>query len=600
MSSADFSTVLVKDDRIANLTDKITYGVIKGAQQITVAEFPATSQSPSSHVYNIVVPSLETIIDRHVLWTSTVTLKISATSGAADSQLINYGLRDCLAAFPLHQLVNTMTATINNNTVSCNMRDVLAPMLRMLDPHDLSKYNNSTPVAYDTYLNYADMVGTNNNVFSGYNLVPGSSLLHPRGSFALDAVASDAGFTTAIAPVANTVTGEVYVKFTVTEPLMLSPFLFAHSNSNNQGMYGVQNMSFNMNLGNANRVWRHFNAGGGKVSDITGVQVIEFTNSKLTFNFLTAHPEDPLSSRCVVPYYELPRYISSNLGGIAGLPATAYRGAKPVAPTAAYSSSTISLNQVPDKLIIYARKAIQDWKDSDSFLPITKININWNNNTGVCSSFNQVDLWRCSVEAGSNQSWDEFKGYAFKPSGIVETTDGAGAGSYVSTVGSVLILDVGQHLNLVESYYAPGSIGSFNLQFTVNVENWGAAIAVPNSVELVLITMNSGSFATERGTSSTYTALLTKEDVLAASATEAVSRSDVKRMVGGGFLDSLKSAFRWLLPRAGKIANTALNVYDITKGAPTARSEKARQIVGALGGARSGGSMSGGLMGRLR
>ena len=78
MSSADFSTVLVKDDRIANLTDKITYAVNKGAQQVTVAEFNATSESNSSHVYNIVVPSLETIIDRRVLWTSTVTLKITA------------------------------------------------------------------------------------------------------------------------------------------------------------------------------------------------------------------------------------------------------------------------------------------------------------------------------------------------------------------------------------------------------------------------------------------------------------------------------------------------------------------------------------------
>ena len=59
MSSADFSTVLVKDDRIANLTDKITYAVNKGAQQVTVAEFPAAAQSTSSHIYNIVVPSLE-------------------------------------------------------------------------------------------------------------------------------------------------------------------------------------------------------------------------------------------------------------------------------------------------------------------------------------------------------------------------------------------------------------------------------------------------------------------------------------------------------------------------------------------------------------
>ena len=52
MPSSDFSTVLVKDDRIANITDKITYAVNKGAQQVTVAEFNATSESNSSHVFH--------------------------------------------------------------------------------------------------------------------------------------------------------------------------------------------------------------------------------------------------------------------------------------------------------------------------------------------------------------------------------------------------------------------------------------------------------------------------------------------------------------------------------------------------------------------
>ena len=115
--------------------------------------------------------------------------------------------------------------------------------------------------------------------------------------------------------------------------------------------------------------------------------------------------------------------------------------------------------------------------------------------------------------------------------------------------------------------------------------------------ELVVVCMISGSFATERGTSSTYTALLTKQDVLDASMQEAVPRGEYTRLVGGGFLDSLKSAWKYLTTngRLGKIANTALNVHDIYKGAPTAHSTKARHVVHALGGARSGGAMSGGM-----
>ena len=234
---------------------------------------------------------------------------------------------------------------------------------------------------------------------------------------------------------------------------------------------------------------------------------------------------------------------------------------------------------------------------SDFFLPIRKININWNNNTGVCSSFNQVDLWRCSVESGSNQSFDEFRGYAQRPSPVgpdEEKTAGSGGGFRVLTCGSVLALTMGTHVNLVEDYYAPGSIGQFSIQFTVEVDNYSTAAVTP---ELVIVCMNSGSFATERGTSSTYTALLTKQDVLDASMQEAVPRGEYTRLVGGGFLDSLKSAWKYLTShgRLGKIANTALNVHDIYKGAPTEHSTKARHVVKALGGARSGGAMSGGM-----
>ena len=41
--SSDYKTVLITDDRIANLTDSISYAVVKGAQQITTAQFKVTT-----------------------------------------------------------------------------------------------------------------------------------------------------------------------------------------------------------------------------------------------------------------------------------------------------------------------------------------------------------------------------------------------------------------------------------------------------------------------------------------------------------------------------------------------------------------------------
>ena len=133
------------------------------------------------------------------------------------------------------------------------------------------------------------MIRTNNNAFGGFNIVNGVDVLHPRGSFALDAVARDAGFANPLDPAAGN-GKEAFVRFTVSEPLLLSPFVFGKTQSNNSGMYGIQNMSFNFNIGDASTVWRHYGVvagAAGDTSQITAVQLISFQNSRLICQFLT-------------------------------------------------------------------------------------------------------------------------------------------------------------------------------------------------------------------------------------------------------------------------------------------------------------------------
>ena len=389
MSSSDFKTCLIQDDRIANLTDQITYAVMKGAQQVTSAQFKSTSASPSSMVFNVVVPSLETVVDRRVMLRATIKLKITGTV-AVGSQLLNYGLRDALGPFPLHQLMNTMSVTINNNTVSMNTRDILPALMR-----------------YDQYLNYSDMVGANNKSFSGFSTVS-DPYIQPRGAFPVDQItATDASPGAGLVVSLNNATvQEAYVTFTVAEPILLSPFIFGNPTSNNQGFYGIQNMSFNMTLGDTSRVWRHYGTVATSAS-IANVELIDVSNAYLDFTFLSVHASSQLSSRCVVPYYDMSRYISNFPGALIG-PRAAIAGnqlgSKPTPGNRSYTSSTISLNQIPDKFIIYLRKPTRTYTDSDSYLPITKINISWNNNSGVCSSFSQLDLWRAIMEAGISMS----------------------------------------------------------------------------------------------------------------------------------------------------------------------------------------------------
>ena len=55
-----FEKIHVKDDRLS-CTSKIKYGVLSGAQSVTAQQFKAISASTSACVFNVAVPSNDTI-----------------------------------------------------------------------------------------------------------------------------------------------------------------------------------------------------------------------------------------------------------------------------------------------------------------------------------------------------------------------------------------------------------------------------------------------------------------------------------------------------------------------------------------------------------
>ncbi|MFM7988413.1 MAG: major capsid protein V20 domain-containing protein, partial [Candidatus Fonsibacter sp.] len=69
---------------------------------------------------------------------------------------------------------------------------------------------------------------------------------------------------------------------------------------------------------------------------------------------------------------------------------------------------------------------------------------------------------------------------------------------------TILVLNFAEVIQLTKEFYAPGSLGSFNLQLQVTVENHQNYNWAGNEYELVIMVMNSGVFVNERGTSSTF------------------------------------------------------------------------------------------------
>lgn len=695
--SADFTKILVKDDRL-EVVDNIKYAVVKGGQNVTMAQFQAISQSSSQIVFNIQVPSEQTIIDRRVMLVTDLTLQVASqcakygiaapeapatfgvVTGAAPSPSggCGYGSFASLAPYPLHQLITVASATINNNTVSINIRDVLPFIIRSLEKGDLNAYNGMTATSTDSYLSYLKASYDSVGAPTGGGVPTLDTDLTGRGSIALKSYS-----------IANSATSSVETfTWRITEPLMLSPFIYCNPKSNSQGFYGIQNMNFVLNIGSTDRVFRglfgvdgllppvqdqvqqplssgagvpsgNFYASPAGSAYSTGAlgnlislpQIVNvslpdqaFANTALLFTFLTPHPSDLMPARNIVPYYELPRYITNvklskqptqlslfnstgvpvgvPLGSVNALYTDASKTSSFVIPFNTLEgeqvpSQTLQLNQIPDKLVIFVRKPLgqQKYGDSDAFLPIRSITINFNNNSGILSSARTQDLYRMSKDNGSNQSWNEWCGYVNTPyttttnSGSLiipkrfpgsDTTVAPINSSFVSaaTVGSCLMLEFGKDIQLVEDFFAPGSLGNFNIQVTVAVENNNPSIStsetsILGNAELVMITMNSGVFVCERGTSSTYTGILTRADVLEASEQDAYSRSDVKRMVGGGFLDMLKSGVSKLAPLMKAVAPMLAPMAKQYLGSKGAMGKLAAQGIGALGYGSTGCGISG-------
>jgi len=599
--SADFEKVLVKDPRL-DVSDSIKYAVIKGGQNVTMAPYNAISYSNSQIVFNVQVPSEQTILDRRVLLSTDLALTI-VTDKNGDSQNLAggasgcyYGVWSALASFPLHQLMTVMSATINNNTVSINIRDVLPFITRLLSEEDLVTYNSSSPTFNDTYASYSpSVIGVGlSHPNAAYWSVDDTSKMH-RGGFPPKSYAISSTETTYV---------ENFV-WNLIEPLLLSPFLFADLKCNNQGFYGIQNLNFVFNVGNLNRVFRGLKPGvvdgngnypptfdnpspavltGGATPALNGILAVYpgattdgngslFSNTRLLFNFLTPHPSDLLPARNIVPFYELPRYITPVSMTAAASPASSagslvYSGAN---VTQVLTTNSLQLNQIPDKLLLYVRKvgSTQSWQDADMAFPITAVTINFNNNSGILASAQTVDLWQMSRNNGSTATWNDWRGgavvekstytAAFSVTGGVVPADipqfPASYGSVMKiapTYGSYLALEFGKDIQLTEDFYAAGSLGNFNIQILVTVANnqpyaltGTSGQNTQNNLEIVLVTMNSGVFVCERGTSSTYTGILTKQDVLEASQQEHYTHDDVGRMVGGkGFFDMIKSGFK--------------------------------------------------------
>ena len=575
---SSFKTVLVRDSVIGDITDDIDYAVKSGASQATYQQFPTTSASNSALIFNIQVPSENVIIGRDVLINTGLTATLTLTGVPLGETAWDYGATDSFQAMPLNSLFSTATAQINNTTVSINTQDVLPSLMRMNNSRELYRYNSMTPVLPDqAYGLYGDAVGANNNPLADYSIASYDVDQVPRGAFPVSYTVvhtKAAGGTDALLVSTDPLdTWTIVVSAVISEPIVLSPFIFGDPCFNQQGFLGINNMTFTFNIdATCKRLWSSANPYITKVelgslanpngfnyqAGAVGGALFQTApaSPQMLFKFLSSQPSDLIATKNIVPYMDFPRYLTSS----------ANASAIAAGNSSTLTSSNVQINQIPDLFIINIRKpmATQDANDANAFFKINNISINLNNQSGLLSSATAYDLWRMSVRNGSTQSWAEFSGQA------------SVGGVSKATTGSLLILSPAYDLSLPD-YITCGSLGNYNFQFTVGVTNQLGETITP---EMVTICANSGIFTTQQGVSSIYTGILTKEMVLDAKSKQqasAVKSAEVSRKVGGSF---------WNLGNLGKIAKKVEGAVKIGKDV--------KDVYDAAKGLYKGGAASGG------
>jgi len=545
-------------------------------------------------------------VDRLLRWSSTCFQQFQVAFAAAPAvgeSLVVPGRDFALQRLPLNALCSTLAATINDTTSVINTQDVLDQVLRLTD-YKPNRRDRTCPTMLDKYASYDDAFGTNNSPIGAYDTAAldtdegngafqGLVFTSPAGVVLGTASPAYAGATYDAVngvPVASGATGagpaQIYIRWRSTEPIVLSPFIFANECEYDTGLFGINNIQLVMNFGaNVARSIRSTTRAGRTISNIAyNTSLQTFQDSRINVQFLTPSLDVPLPPKSVVPYMEFPRYISQSYNIAAG-------------QTGELQSQTITLPQIPDLLIIYAKmdgttpvgapSNVYGTNDADFLFPVANfqsdgvvnpITINFDNFSGLLSSHTAEELYAMSVKNGLDMDWQTWSGVA---ASAANSYTGRQQGQRIPLVGGPLVIKPSQDLTL-QSGQAPSLVGNFTLQFRLTVAN---RTSDAHNLQLYVITANSGFFESIRGSSRIIKGVLSEQDIINAPVAPMAVRSSLERMVGAGTGGLSFGSLSNILSKARDIYHATKPAVSAIKGMlpESGTLGKVRGALGAVG-----------------
>lgn len=509
-----FELINVVDPRLECLKfkkEKLEYAVVKGGAYSNYQQQKCNSYSNSGVTFGWNTQGANTIIDRRIY--AKVEFKVTMTGTPAENtRLFNDSL--CSPrAFPLAAITDNLTVTINGSSTSCQYADCMQALLRYNTDYNLKQYDLSgTPTKLDNYVNYQDAIGSLNNPLNNYK---DSGYEQGRGSFKLEIVQNPEG---------DGVTEKTsIVKFTVVEPLFISPLCYSSSDLE-AGLIGVNNMGINMNFSNNQLVWSQVLQGTENVSSFQvelGAGVTK--QPELLLNYINVPETDAMLAPEVATYdfFNLETYQNDQHVSL------------PAGASQSFTNNAIQLSIIPRSIWIYCSvpRTSKTFQDTDSFFKINSLSLQYLNVSGQFSSATTHDLYNnLAVKNGCKMSFQEWSG---------ET---GSFNSEFGLTGGILRID-STDLALPETM-APGVASNSQLQFTINITNQSN---VARDVSIYVIVANEGLLSIANNSMVTQLAILDQESVLETRQNSKYIKENLqKSMYGGSFWSKIRHVGKFL------------------------------------------------------
>jgi hypothetical protein len=482
----DSIKVVTKYDKVVDLAHSEYYIVNKSGLYTTYQPVVTTNWSNSQITFNANINNTSTIISPYVLLSVPMTTTFTGT--AVTGNLLNPGNGTiALRNFPLTQCTQSISLQLNTSTFTAQPSLYCQALLHHnLYVKEIDMDLSSTPSLPDVSWQYSDTFGAITSPLNEY--ASSNYWQNGRGCFPYT--------ITANSPTSATVT------WTAFEPIMLPPFCMSPTEA--RGFVGVTQFNLQLQLGNLNRMWSSDAVNG---NGITGYATTVASNPTMLLR--TVQPDTvmyKIPNEVKYPYQNIQVYQTQGTSTASGAPFS-------------ITSNSITLQQIPSKIFIYARRQDQDYQNptlgptySDGFAifgnPLTglgsgsPINILFNNVQGLLSSATPVDLWRLSRRNGMCIDWNAWSG---------RNPYATGAQPTQTTLGSVLCLDVAKDFGL-PSDLAAGTYGEqYNFSAICNMFNPANAAV---TFTLFVVFVFDGCVTLTPGSSYQQLGLLSRKEVL--------------------------------------------------------------------------------------